>query len=76
MNKERRKQIEAIQRQLETLKDELDTLANEEQDSYDNLPEGLQMSERGEASQRAAEELSNAVSNLDDVLTALESAME
>lgn len=57
----------------------VDDLAMEERDGFDNLPEGLQMSERGEAMEMAADNLDNArdyvddaSSNVDDVVSDLE----
>lgn len=41
----------------------------EEQDAFDNLPEGFQLSERGEA-------MESAISSIDDAIISIESAME
>ena len=54
MNNIRRKQIAAIMEQLEALREEVETLQEEEQEAFDNLPEGIQMSERGESMEEAA----------------------
>ena len=48
MNKARRKQLSEIQEKLAELKDMIETVLDEEQEAYDNLPESLQESERGE----------------------------
>ena len=69
MNNERRKQIEEAQGLLDNAREILDIAANEEQDSFDNLPEGLNVSERGERMDEIACQLS-------DVVTALEEAFE
>lgn len=41
MNKERRKQIAEIAEQIGALKDRLEELRDAEQESFDNMPEGL-----------------------------------
>lgn len=46
MNKERRKQIEEIAGQIGALKDRLEELRDTEQESFDNMPEGLQQVEQ------------------------------
>ena len=51
MNKNRRKQLERIVEQLENLRDDLEMLKDEEQECFDNLPESLQESEKGEMMQ-------------------------
>lgn len=48
MNKARRKEIAAIVAELEGLKDRLETIASDEREAFDNMPESLQESERGQ----------------------------
>lgn len=57
MNAERRAKIS-------TLRDQLEELQQEEQSAFDNLPEGLQQSERGQASEAAADNLAEAVESI------------
>lgn len=73
MNKQDRKQASALLGKLEDLRcqaaeiaEELRSLAGAEQDKYDNMPEGLQSSEKGEAMQAAADALSSAADSADD----------
>ena len=47
-------------------------MKDEEEDKFDNMPEGLQESERGEAMQEAIEQLETACDNLDEVISALQ----
>lgn len=47
MNKERRKALAALRAQLDNVRAELEAIRDEEQDAFDNMPEGLQQSERG-----------------------------
>ncbi|URC17912.1 hypothetical protein SEA_GARDENB_55 [Microbacterium phage GardenB] len=74
MNKQRRKDIEAIISKLadlEALKNEvqeaIEQVRDEEQEYYDNMPEGLQQSDRGYQAEEAANQLDEAASMLDDL---------
>ena len=71
MNAQGRKEIAKYIASLEEIKDKLDSMMDEEQDKFDNMPEGLQESERGEAMQEAIEQLETACDNLDEVISAL-----
>ena len=72
MNAQGRKEIAKYIASLEEIKDKLDSMMDEEQDKFDNMPEGLQESERGEAMQEAIEQLETACDNLDEELSALQ----
>lgn len=76
MNKARRAALNAIVNALTELKNDLDILRDEEQDAFDNLPESMQESERGEAIQEAADNLSDAFDSLEDAIDSIETAME
>lgn len=69
MNNKRRKAIEQIAVKLEDLKTEFEFLRDEEQEAFDNLPEGIQASERGEA-------METIIYNMEEVLENLESALD
>ena len=71
MNKERRKTIEELADKLESLKDELDGIASDEREAFEALPEGLQNSERGQASSDAADTLDQASGELDSLIADL-----
>lgn len=85
MNKADREQVAALAAKLEDLKsqvisigEELRTLADAEQEKYDNMPEGLQAGDQGQAIETAASALDEAASageegNIGEMLTALES---
>lgn len=53
MNNTRREQLREIQTELRAIYERLDILCDEEQAAYDNTPESLQESERGEKAQEA-----------------------
>jgi len=76
MNKQRRKSITDILVQVEELKSQIESLLDEEQESFDNMPESLQGSERGEACETAINALQEAVDSADCVIGALNEAME
>lgn len=76
MNKQRRKWLEEIVGRLETAKDEIDSVAEEEREAYENLPEGIQESERGEAMCENADDLEQASSDLDDLIQNLNEILE
>lgn len=48
MNKKRKSEIEDIIGNLQNEFERLSAVTEEERDAYDNMPEGLQYSERGE----------------------------
>ncbi len=75
MNKQRRKWIDELIDKVSALKDEIDEVLQEEQDYYDNMPENLQSSERGETAEEAIYSLEEAESCLDDCISNLEGAI-
>jgi chromosome segregation ATPase len=81
MNNDRRKRIKELVGELDSIfgqltdfNDNLSEIQQEEQDAYDNLPEGLQETERGETIQDMADRLSDIYDTLDSVLSDLEDA--
>ena len=76
MNKVRRQTIEDIIEQLGTLKEHIECVGELESDTYDNLPEGIQNSERGEAISKNASDLEQAASDLDDIMSTLKDIIE
>ncbi|MGL4174181.1 MAG: hypothetical protein ACRCTR_08970 [Actinomycetota bacterium] len=76
MNKDRRRRIEEICGQLDTIREAIDELVDEEREAFDNMPESLQESERGQASEQAAGSLDSARDAVDEALGSLEEAAE
>ena len=62
--------------ELNAIMDAVDNLEQEEESAYYNLPEGLQMSERGMKMEDAYGHLQDAVSAIADAINYLESAAE
>ena len=80
MNKVRRKRIASVIETLEnitdydlieTIKDEIENILWEEDDAYNNMPENLQYSMRGEESSDAIDSLQEAVDALEEAIDAL-----
>ena len=75
MNQDRRAKIEAaveeLRSALETMQElhaTLESLKNEEQEAFDNLPEGLQQADRGQSMEAIASALDDAVDTLSSAL--------
>lgn len=69
MNKQRRKMIAEVVEKIETLKGDLEMIRDEEQDAFDNMPESLQGSMRGE-------EMEEAIGYMDDAIEGLDTAID
>lgn len=69
MNAKRRKELEKVIELIEDAKSQHEALKDEEQEAFDNMPESLQYSEKGER-------MEEIISNLDDSFSELESAIE
>lgn len=78
MNKQRREKIrqlkarfQDIQTELKQTSCELTSILSEEQDAFDNMPEGLQGSLRGMYSEDAIDNMEEASDKLDEVIELL-----
>lgn len=76
MNNKRREKINEIMGELNRIMSKIDDLQSEEDDAYYNLPEGIQMSERGEAMEEASGNLVAASESIDEAMDNLREAME
>lgn len=76
MNAERRKRITNIIDKLGEIHEELETVSIDEQDAYDNMPENLQGSIRGERSYEVAGELDNCADDIQDIINRLQDSIE
>lgn len=65
MNKVRRKELSRVVDLLDQARDLLETIRDEEQEAFDNLPESIQCSERGEA-------MENCISTMEEMLDYLD----
>ena len=78
MNEQRRKKIRQLKTQIDLIKtdlkkasSELFSILNEEQDAFDNIPEGLQSSYRGMCSEDAIDNMEEASEKLDEAIESL-----
>lgn len=76
MKKERLNTIESCFASIQKAHDILDDVRNEEEEAYDNMPEGLQLSERGDMMQEVIDELDEAVNYLDDAISYLDNVVD
>lgn len=76
MNNPRRKKLAKLQEQIEEIRMALEEILEEEQEAYDNMPENLQYSERGEKAEECISALEDAVSNLEEVVENIDTAIE
>lgn len=74
MNDKNRKQIQKWIDNLEEIKTGIDNMVFDETDKYDNMPESLQESERGESIQEATENLDSSTMSIDDAIEYLQEA--
>ena len=74
MNNSRRRRIDLLLEQLEDLSEAIEEIKNEEEDAYENLPESIQDSERGEAMYEAVSYLEDAIGYLEGVTEGLTNA--
>jgi len=76
MNDRRRKQITEIIDQLDELKLQIEQILEDESEAYENLPEGIQGSERGCVMESAIDNLDSAVEAMTDVTDYLSEAIQ
>ena len=79
MNNTRRRRINDLKTQIDfansTLKEvskKLSSILSEEQDAFDNMPEGLQSTYRGMCSEDAIDDMEEASDKLDEVIELLD----
>jgi flagellar biosynthesis chaperone FliJ len=76
MNAQRRKQIQSLIDTIDDAKSQLETLRDDEQEYYDNMPEGLQAGEKGDKAQECATALDDAVNDMESAISNLATAGE
>ena len=76
MNKDRRDRIAKIKEALEDLRGQIEDLQSEEREAFDNMPESLQQSERGQDVEATVDALQSAYDAADEAITNLETASE
>lgn len=76
MNKDRRKRLQEVCDALEGQLATLEEIRDEEQESYDNYPESLQESERGQALYQNVESLESAYNDLESLMESIQEVLE
>lgn len=76
MNKARRKTIEIVAASIENAISELEMCRDEEQNYYDNMPDSLRDSSKGEAADDCISNLDDAISSLEDALDSVNNSIE
>lgn len=74
MNNEKRKKLYTIIDDMRKLQGRIESIMDDEQDCFDNLPEGLQQSVRGQQMEEAVDNLSLAIDSIDEVILSIEEA--
>lgn len=75
MNKERRNKVRAAVEMLKVASEQLEKIKDDEEFAFDNMPENLQYSQRGEDSQEAIDSLEEAIDGLEEVIDSLEGVL-
>lgn len=76
MNANRRKQLADAIAKIEEARTLIEIVRDEEQDAFENMPEGIQSSERGEKMETAISRMEDSLSELDCIVDALNEASE
>jgi hypothetical protein len=76
MNNQWRKELDKAFDMLEEAKSIIEIIKDEEQDSYDNMPESLQNGEKGEKAQESINNLEEAINVLYTAMGNVETAKE
>ena len=69
MNDKTRKLLKSAVETIEILNESISTIKDEEQEKFDNLPEGLQQSENGQKFEETVGSLEEAISNLEEAIS-------
>ena len=71
MNKLRRKQLQAAADLLKEARAIIESVREEEQEAFDNMPEGLQYSERGETMETNIDTMDESLGTISDMIESL-----
>jgi hypothetical protein len=75
MNAKTRKLLKSAIETIEILHNSIETIRDEEQEKFDNLPEGLQQSENGQKFEETVGSLDEVISNLEDAIGNIDSVL-
>jgi hypothetical protein len=72
MNKERRKRIADAIVAISKIESLIQNILDDEQEAYENMPEGVKISENGMVSEEAQDNLDSAIEALEEAISCLE----
>lgn len=75
MNNSRRKDLKEAMKLLNSARDYVDAAQCEEQSCFDNFPDAIQDSERGDKMQECIRQLEDAIEYIDSSIESIEEAM-
>lgn len=75
MNGERRKALTQTMIRLDGVRGDLSLIIEDERDAFYNLPDGLQVSERGDRMNEAIDELDTACGLIDEAIGSINNAI-
>ena len=76
MNKQTRKEIEKLVESLDEIKCSVENIQADEEEKYDNLPESIQDSDRGDEFQNAIDTLEGAAQSIEEAIDYLNEITE
>lgn len=74
MNADRRVKLNKAQNALSEAKEIIEEIQGEEQEAFDNMPEGLQSSDKGQRAEEIISYLEDAANRCDEALTNVQEA--
>lgn len=76
MNAKQRKELQGYADSLDEIKCAIEEMRDDEECKFDNMPESLQESERGDAMQAAIDNMESAASSLEEAIDYLNEIVE
>lgn len=76
MNRKRRQEVNNISNKLEEIQSDIESIRGDEEYAYENLPESIKYSTRGEAMQDAICNMEDALSSIGDAIDYLNDIVE
>ena len=75
VNKQRRKEISNVIKDLVVIKKAVERIPGAEEDTYENMGDGLQSTMRGMNSEMAIDAIEDAVSHIDEAIDSLQGVL-
>lgn len=75
MNAKRRKETEKFYNRILDMKEQLEAIRDEEQEAFDNMPEPIQYSDRGQQMEWKIEQMNSTLDSMQEVIDYLENIL-